>query len=175
MTAGLRLGLGRRVNHKRVERLMRLHHIVGLHRPRRKRGCTRRDPNASPATDLVNRVFSVSGPDRLWCGDITEHPTLEGKVYLCAVLDAWSRRVVGWSIADHLRAELVVDALDMATWRRRPATQTIMHTDHGTQGGIRWWSQHLDAEVLWDVNEARAATSDPCDAREDLVAGSAFD
>jgi putative transposase len=55
-------------------------------------------------------------------------------VYLCAVLDAWSRRVVGWSIADHLRAELVVDALDMARWRRRPPQdQTIMHTDHGTQ------------------------------------------
>jgi putative transposase len=134
VTDELRLGLGRRVNHKRVERLMRVHGIQGLFRGRRSKGCTRRDPHASPASDLVNRVFSVSGPDRLWCGDVTEHPTLEGKVYLCAVLDAWSRRVVGWSIADHLRAELVVDALDMATWRRRPPkAQTIMHTDHGTQ------------------------------------------
>jgi putative transposase len=134
VTDELRLGLGRRVNHKRVERLMRLHGVMGLHRRRRNRGCTRRDPHASPAEDLVNRMFRVSGPDRLWCGDITEHPTLEGKVYLCAVLDAWSRRVVGWSIADHLRAELVCDALDMARWRRRPPeAQTIMHTDHGTQ------------------------------------------
>jgi putative transposase len=134
VTDELRLGLGRRVNHKRVERLMRLHGVVGLHMRRRNRGCTRRDPNATPFRDLVNRQFTVSGPDRLWCGDITEHPTAEGKVYLCAVLDAWSRRVVGWSIADHLRAELVVDALDMARWRRRPPEQgTIMHTDHGTQ------------------------------------------
>lgn len=134
VTGELRLGLRHRVNHKRVERLMRLHGIVGLHRRRRNRGCTRRDPHASPAEDLVNRVFSVSGPDRLWCGDITEHPTLEGRVYLCAVLDAWSRRVVGWSIADHLRSELVVDALDMARWRRRPPeAHTVMHTDHGCQ------------------------------------------
>jgi putative transposase len=134
VTAELRLGLGRRVNHKRVERLMRTHGIVGLHRRRRSRGCTRRDPDATPFADLVKRQFAVSGPDRLWCGDITEHPTGEGKVYLCAVLDAWSRRVVGWSIADHLRAELVIDALDMARWRRRPPEdQTIMHTDHGCQ------------------------------------------
>jgi putative transposase len=134
VTDELRLGLGRRVNHKRVERLMRVHGIVGLYRRRRNQGCTRRDPNATPFADLVNRRFAVSGPDRLWCGDVTEHPTAEGKVYLCAVLDAWSRRVVGWSIADHLRAELVVDALDMARWRRRPPeAQTIMHTDHGCQ------------------------------------------
>lgn len=134
VTDELRLGLGRVVNHKRVERLMRVHGIVGLHRRRRNRGCTRRDPDATPFADLVNRQFRVSGPDRLWCGDITEHPTGEGKVYVCCVLDAWSRRVVGWSIADHLRAELVVDALDMARWRRRPPRQqTIMHTDHGCQ------------------------------------------
>ena len=66
--------------------------------------------------------------------DVTEHPTSEGKVYLAAVLDAFSRRVVGWSIADHLRSELVVDALQMAIWRRQPADgQTIAHSDHGAQ------------------------------------------
>jgi hypothetical protein len=131
---------------------MRVHGIVGLYRRRRNQGCTRRDPNATPFADLVNRRFAVSGPDRLWCGDVTEHPTAEGKVYLCAVLDAWSRRVVGWSIADHLRAELVVDALDMARWRRRPPeAQTIMHTDHGCQGGFTWSSQHLEREGLrWE-------------------------
>ena len=64
--------------------------------------------------------------------DVTEHPTPEGKVYLAVVLDAWSRRVVGWSIADHIRSELVVDALQMAIWRRRPpAGQTVAHSDHG--------------------------------------------
>jgi putative transposase len=134
VTAELRLGLGQAVNHKRVERLMRCERIQGVHRRRRNKGVTRRDPKAEPAEDLVNRQFSVTEPDRLWCGDITEHPTLEGKVYVCAVLDAWSRRAVGWSIADHLRAELVCDALDMARWRRRPPEhQTIMHTDHGSQ------------------------------------------
>ena len=117
---------------------MRAHGIVGLHRPRRRQGCTRRDPAATPFQDLVNRHFEASGPDRLWCGDITEHPTGEGNVYLCAVIDAWSRRVVGWSIADHLRAELVVDALDMARWRRKPPqAQTVMHTDHGCLGNTR--------------------------------------
>ena len=65
--------------------------------------------------------------------DVTEHPTDDGKAYLAVVLDAFSRRVVGWSIADHMRSELVVDALQMAIWRRRPpAGQTIAHTDHGS-------------------------------------------
>ena len=73
-------------------------------------------------------------PDRLWVMDVTEHPTGDGKVYLAVVLDAFSRRVVGWSIADHIRSELVVDAVQMAIWRRRPpAGQTIAHSDHGTQ------------------------------------------
>jgi putative transposase len=74
----------------------------------------------------------VSEPDRLWVSDITEHPTDGGTIYLAVVLDAWSRRVVGWSIADHLRSELVVDALQMAIWRRQP-DRTIVHSDHGTQ------------------------------------------
>lgn len=131
--AELRLGAGIRVGRKRVERLMRTQGLEGVSR-RRKRGCTRRDPAATPAEDLVNRRFVASGPDRLWVTDITEHPTADGKVYLAAVLDVWSRRIVGWSIADHLRAELVCDALDMATWRRRPPEhQTVMHSDHGCQ------------------------------------------
>jgi transposase InsO family protein len=80
----------------------------------------------------VNRQFTVDRPDVLWVGDVTEHPTTEGKVYLATVIDAFSRRVVGWSIADHLRAELVVDALQMAIWRRnRREAGTVMHTDHG--------------------------------------------
>ena len=130
--AELRLGANIRIGRKRVERLMRQAGIEGVYR-RRRRGCTRRDPNAVPSDDLVNRQFSVDAPDRLWVSDITEHPTDTGKVYLGIVLDAWSRRVVGWSIADHLRAELVVDALQMAIWRRRPSNGTVVHSDHGTQ------------------------------------------
>ena len=132
--AELRLGQDIRVGRKRVERLMRQAGIEGVYR-RRWGGCTRRDPHAIPSDDLVNRRFTVSEPDRLWVADITEHPTREGKVYLAAVVDAWSRRVVGWSIADHLRTELVVDALEMAIWRRRPEPDSglIHHADHGTQ------------------------------------------
>ncbi len=107
--------------------------IAGLHR-RKFRGCTRRNPAATPSDDLVNRQFTVDGPDRLWVSDVTEHATGEGKVYLAVVVDAWSRRVIGWSIADHIRAELVVDALQMAVWRRQPPEgQAICHSDHGSQ------------------------------------------
>jgi putative transposase len=131
--AELRLGLGTRCSRKRVERLMRQAGIQGTYR-RRRRGCTRRDPAGMPSDDLVGRQFDPEGPDRLWVMDVTEHPTDQGTVYLAAVLDAFSRRVVGWSIADHIRSELVVDALQMAIWRRQPPRdQTIAHSDHGTQ------------------------------------------
>jgi putative transposase len=127
-------GEGIRVGEKRVARLMRLHGIQGIFRRRRRAGCTLRDPLAEPSEDLVMRNFNVDRPDRLWVGDITEHPTDEGKVYIATVLDAWSRRVIGWSIADHIRSELVIDALQMAIWRRQPDEgKTICHTDHGAQ------------------------------------------
>jgi hypothetical protein len=141
--AELRLGEGIRCSRKRVERLMRQAGVTGIHR-RRRRGCTRRDPDANPSEDLVRRAFDPSEPDRLWTMDITEHPTTEGKVYLAVVIDAFSRMVVGWSIADHIRSELVVDALEMAVWRRRPPPGTVAHSDHGSQGGFKWPSQHLD-------------------------------
>lgn len=130
--AELCLGLGTPCSRKRVERLMAQAGICGIHR-RRARGCTRRDPAAEAPEDLVNRTFNPAGPDQLWVMDVTEHPTPEGKVYLAVVLDAFSRIVVGWSIADHIRSELVVDALQMAIWRRRPpAGRTIAHSDHGS-------------------------------------------
>jgi putative transposase len=131
--AELRLGQDTRCSRKRVERLMREAHISGIYR-RKNVGCTKRDPEAEPADDLVRRQFDPKAPDRLWVMDITEHPTAEGKLYLAVVLDAFSRRVVGWSIADHIRSELVVDALQMAIWRRRPEKdKTVAHSDHGSQ------------------------------------------
>lgn len=131
--AELTMGLGLPVNLKRVARLMRQAGIQGLYR-RRRRGCTVRDPAAQPATDLVNREFTVHAPNRLWVTDITEHPTEEGTLYCAAVLDAYARRVVGWSMADHIRTDLVLDALGMAIVRRSPAEgETILHSDHGTQ------------------------------------------
>src|SRR5690242_3319367 len=87
--------------------------IQGLYR-RRNRGCTVRDPHADPYDDLVDRDFVVDGPNEIWCTDITEHLTKEGKVYCAAVIDVFSRRIVGWSIDDNMRTELVVDALGMA-------------------------------------------------------------
>jgi putative transposase len=130
--AELALGDGIRVGRKRVARLMRLAGIQGIYL-RRRGCCTRRDLLAAASDDLVGRRFDADAPDVLWVSDVTEHRTEEGKVYLAVVLDAWSRRVVGWSIADHMRTELVVDALQMAIWRRRPADQTIVHSDHGSQ------------------------------------------
>jgi putative transposase len=130
--AELRLGLGTFCSRKRVERLMRQAGIAGIHR-RRRGGCTRRDLDAQPSDDLVGRQFDPIEADRLWVMDVTEHPTGEGKVYLAVVLDAFSRRVVGWSIADHIRSELVVDAVQMAIWRRQPPEgQVIAHSDHGS-------------------------------------------
>lgn len=130
--AELRLGDGVRIGRKRIARLMRTAGIQGISWPKKK-GCTRRDPSAELSDDLVNREFGVHGPDRLWVTDITEHRTGEGKIYVAVVLDAWSRRIVGWSIADHIRSELVVDALQMAIWRRRPPEGAIVHSDHGSQ------------------------------------------
>ncbi|MDQ4093408.1 MAG: DDE-type integrase/transposase/recombinase, partial [Actinomycetota bacterium] len=110
------------VNLKRVARLMRQAGIQGLYR-RRCRGCTIRDPDAAPSSDLVDRNFTVTEPNRLWLTDITEHPTAEGILYCAAVMDAYSRLIVGWSIAEHMRTELVTDALGMAIIRRRPQEQ----------------------------------------------------
>ena len=130
--AELRLDHGVHASRKRVARLMRAAGLVGCHR-RRRHGLTRRDPTAAPAPDLVGRQFTAERPNALWVADITYVPTWSGWLSLAVVLDVWSRRVVGWAMADHLRAELVVDALDMAIWRRRPATGLVHHSDQGCQ------------------------------------------
>ncbi len=93
---------------------------------------TRRDDEARPAPDLVDRNFTADAPNRLWVGDITYVPTAAGFVYLAVVLDAFSRRVVGWAMANHLRTELVLDALEMALAQRRPR-DVIHHSDQGSQ------------------------------------------
>jgi putative transposase len=123
--------LGGHVSRKRVARLMQAAGLAGVSR-RPFVTTTRRDPTARPAPDLVQRTFTVDRPDRLWVADITYIPTWAGFLYLAAVLDAWSRRVVGWAMATHLRTELVLDALNMAIGQRRP-TQVIHHSDQGCQ------------------------------------------
>jgi putative transposase len=129
--AELVLGQDVRVSHGRVERLMRSTGLQGVHR-RRLRGCTRRDQAATPSDDLVERNFRPTQPDRLYVADITQHRTSEGWFYLAVVLDCFSRRVVGWAMADHIRSELVVDALQMAIWNRTPDAGAIHHSDHGS-------------------------------------------
>ncbi len=122
---------GDRIGRKRVARLMK---AAGLQGVSRRKGIrtTVRCPEACPAPDLVERDFTVSGPDRLWVADITYIATWAGFLFLSVVLDAWSRKVVGWAMATHLKTELVLDALNMALWQRRP-TQVVHHSDHGTQ------------------------------------------
>jgi putative transposase len=122
---------GLRISRKRVARLMRAAGVHGVSR-RKQFVTTRRDETAQAARDLVNRQFQATAPDRLWVADITYIPTAAGFLFLAVVLDVWSRRVVGWAMAGHLRTELVLDALDMALRGRRPH-QVIHHSDHGCQ------------------------------------------
>ena len=122
---------GWHVNHKRVARLMRVHGIVGTTR-RRRATTTRRNRDARPAPDLVERAFTATAPNQLWVADITYIPTWAGFLYLAVVVDVYSRRIVGWAMEHHLRTELVLQALNMALWQRRPAT-VIHHSDQGCQ------------------------------------------
>ena len=121
-----------RVGANRIARLMREARLRGVSRRRSFTVTTERDDKAKPSADLVNRQFVAEGPDQLWVSDITYVPTWAGFIYLAIVLDAWSRKVVGWSIGEDLRAELVIAALDMAL-AQRDASEGIHHSDHGSQ------------------------------------------
>lgn len=122
---------GEKLGEKRVGRLMKEEQLEGVSR-RRQVFTTQRDADARPAPDLVDRNFVADGPNQLWVADITYIPTWAGFLYLAVVLDVWSRRIVGWAMATHLRSELVLDALNMAVAQRRPAG-VIHHSDQGCQ------------------------------------------
>ncbi len=124
--------LGVRCGRRRVARLMREAGLRGCLRGKRRR-TTRRDRSAVPAPDLVRRKFAAPRRDRLWLADITYVATDEGFLHLAFILDAYSRRIVGWAMASHLKTELVIDALGMAVWRRKPGAGLIHHTDRGSQ------------------------------------------
>lgn len=130
--ADLRLAHGIRVGRKRVERLMVLAGISGQPERRRRRTTVRLE-GVRVAPDLVERDFNPTDANRTWSADITYIRTWEGWLYLAHVQDLFSRRIVGWAMADHLRAELVVDALQMAITRRKPDPGTIHHSDQGSQ------------------------------------------
>ena len=127
--AELRLGLGIAISRKTVQKLMGEEGLAGL--PVRK--YRKNLVNVATFEDLVQRKFRRDAPNQLWVTDITEHPTKEGKVYCCVVLDAHSRRVVGWSIDTHQASSLVTNALSMALTNRATTTGTVIHSDHGTQ------------------------------------------
>jgi putative transposase len=122
---------GLHVGRKRVARLMRAADLQGVSRRKAPR-TTQRRPEAQPAPDLVQRNFTARRPNELWVADITYITTWAGFLYLAVVIDAWSRRVVGWAMAPHLRTELVLQALQMAIQQRRPQ-DVIHHSDHGGQ------------------------------------------
>ena len=123
---------GVRASRKRVARLMRRAGLSGMVR-RRKGKTTICVPGVATAPDLVRRDFAPTAPNRLWVADLTEIATWEGKLYLAVVVDCYSRRCVGWAMAEHMRAELVVEALEMAIWQRRPETGLVHHSDRGGQ------------------------------------------
>jgi transposase InsO family protein len=136
--AELLLGREIVVSRKLVHKLMTEARLHGLPARKQRKSLV----NVASADDLVCREFAREARDRLWLADITEHPTREGKVYCCVVLDAHSRRVVGWSIDSHQATSLVTNALAMAIGNRTPPPGTVIHTDHGSQARLNRSSQH---------------------------------
>ncbi len=143
--------LGVRCARKRVARLMRKAGLFGCGGRRRKVRTTLRSQieRTPPAPDLVKRNFTPEAPDRLWVADITYVRTWEGWLYLSFVLDTYSRRVIGWSMANHLKTELVLDAVNMAIYNRRPAPGLIHHSDRGSQyTSVEFGSRLKEAGLL---------------------------
>lgn len=124
---------GVKCSQKRVARLMRLHKITGRKRQKRRLVTTQRDRGAIPAPNLLNQEFYALAPDQKWVSDITYIETAEGWLYLASILDLFSRKVVGWAMADHMEASLVEDALQMALQQRQPEAGLLHHSDQGRQ------------------------------------------
>jgi hypothetical protein len=147
-------GHGIVASRNRVNRLCTQEQIFSNHA--KKRGLSR-TPGPPVHDDLVERRFTADTPNRLWLTDITEHSTGEGKLYLCAVKDACTNRIVGYSMAERMTSQHAVDALTNAVALRRPSG-TVVHSDRGSQGGFNRSSQHLDhGGVCWDDREAGGA------------------
>ena len=131
-------------------------HGIRVRRPRRYRVCTTDSKHCLPvAANLLEQNFVAHRLDQVWLADITYIPTSEGWLYLAVILDLFTRKVVGWAMREHMRAELTIAALIMAIQRRRPGAGLIHHSDRGSQGGINWSSQHSREEC--------------CDGRETAV------
>ena len=130
----------------------------------KKRGKNGKKPGPPVHDDLVERDFTAQAPNRLWLADITEHRTGEGKLYLCAIKDVFSNRIVGYSISDRMKSRLAVDALNSAVTRRGDVAGCILHTDRGSQGGFNRSSQHPLMEVLSGSSSAGSRSCNPAQA-----------
>jgi len=130
-------------SHKRAHRLMRAAGLRSRH-PRPYRRTTLPDRFDPALADLLGRDWSPAAPNTAWVGDVTYIKTGTGWAYLATVIDCYSRRVVGFAVADHMRTDLIVDALRMAVIHRNPPSGVIFHSDRGAQGGFNWSSQHLE-------------------------------
>ena len=137
---------GHEIGRDQVARLMRQMGIEGVSRQRRKVFTTRQDPDATRAPDLVNRNFTADGPDQLWVTDLTYVPTRSGMAYVCFIVDAFSRMIVGWRVASHMRTDMVLDALEMARRSRgnRRLIGLVTHSDAGSQFTSVRFTERLD-------------------------------
>ena len=138
------LRAGHEIGRDQVARLMHQAGIAGVSRKRRLR-TTRPDPTAPRSADLVKRDFTAERPNELWVTDLTYVPTWSGVAYVCFIVDAFSRMIVGWRVASHMRTGMVLDAIEMARWSRGTQLEGLRcHSDAGSQGEFNWSSQHLD-------------------------------
>src|SRR5205085_5342230 len=160
-------GHGERHSRKRIARLMREAGLVGASHRHGGPTTTRRNKDDRPAPDLVDRDFQAAGPNQLWVADITYVPTAAGFLYLAVVVDVWSRRVVGWAMANHPRAELVLDTLNMALGQRRPR-EVIHHSDQspprrrpGVANIPRWLSASAARKPACGLRWARSGMPEP--------------
>jgi len=146
------LRAGHEIGRDQTARLMRELGIEGVSRRRKRVFTTLADPDATRAPDLVNRQFTAARPDALWVTDLTYVPTRSGMAYVCFIVDAFSRRIVGWRCASNMRTDMVLDALEMARRSRggRRLVGLITHSDAGSQGGLNRSSQHLSMMEVCD-------------------------
>ncbi len=166
---------GEQVGRGRVERLMRQNGIQGAKRRGKPWRTTKADPAALRSPDRVKRDFTASRPDEKWFADFTYLRCWEGLVFFSFVIDAYSRRIVGWQFANHMRTDLVLDALRMALHQRAPGADVslVAHSDAGSQGELNWSSQHVDRGG--GVDGQASWVDDGVDGQgADEVAGEAF-
>lgn len=175
------LALGVRADRKTIARIMRERAIRSKVARKRRVRTTDSGHGFTPAPNLVDRRFAAAAPDRVWLCDITYIPTAEGFVYLAGVMDLFSRRIVGWSMQDHLRVELVQDALAMAATRRNPGPGLLHHSDRGVQyccgeyrAQLKTWGMTASMSRTGDCYDNAPVESFWATLKNELMAGRAF-